>query len=244
MRLKERAFTIVEIIIIVTVITILAGISVVSYGSWRRHTAEKALQSDLVQAVSSLKSYTNFKNTYPPNLAGTGFVGSPDSALALYTDAPSVGVYETLTPDENAQLFLNTCNANLDEAGYNTACVFNGKNGGAKIHVKGTNGTNLQWQPSPLTAEYLRENCASLCSQLEIMLSQFQAQGGTLPIVISGANSELPEPTEVPNGPATRYCLSARSGEYPDIVFHSVSSSLHKIITGECPPDPELKYFP
>ncbi len=241
---KRTGFTLVEVIIVITVITILAGISIVSYGSWRRHTAEKALQSDLVQAVSSLGAYVNFKDTYPPNLAGTGFAGVPDSALALYTDAPSVGTYASLTPDQNAQLFLNACNANLDEAGYNTACVFNGKNSGAKIHVKGTNGTNLQWQPSPLTESYLRANCASLCSQLNTILSQFQAQGGTLPIVVSGSTTSLPDPTQVPNGPASKYCLTARSGEYPDIVFHSLSSSSSKINAGECPPDPDLKYFP
>lgn len=214
----------------------------VSYGTWQKDIADNSVRSDLTQAMSSLKSYKNFNNNYPPNLAGTGFASSQDVALVLYTNAESHDVYEDLTSDQNAQLFLNVCNAGLESTN-NTACVFNGTGNGAKIHVKGTEGANMHWRPSPITVSYLMANCDSICTQVTTMISQFEAQGGTLPIAFTGAPAALPEPVPNASGPATAYCLNARSGSYPDVVYH-VSSENTAVTTGACPPDPDLKYFP
>jgi len=121
---SQRAFTLVEILTIVAVVGVLAGLVVVGFGSWQRSQATTVVKSDVKQAVSGLASYKNFKNNYPPNLAGTGFAASKDVALKLSTNAPSVGVYQGLSGDQNAQLFLNTCNANLFTTPNNTACKF------------------------------------------------------------------------------------------------------------------------
>ncbi|HEY1085247.1 MAG TPA: prepilin-type N-terminal cleavage/methylation domain-containing protein [Candidatus Saccharimonadales bacterium] len=239
---RVLGFTVVELLVVIVVVGILAGVTIISYGSWQHNTANTSVKSDIQQATAGLSSYKNFKNTYPPNLAGTDFASSENVALTLYTNAPSVGVYDELTSDQNAQLFLNTCNANL-ESSDNTACVFNGKNGGAKIHVKGTSSSNMIWSPSPITTDYLRANCGSLCSNVETMISQFEVQGGSFPLVLSGTNTSLPEPTQVPNGVASEYCLEGRAGDFTDIAYHSTSAS-REISQGPCPDNPDLHYYP
>lgn len=242
---KPTGFTIVDLIIVVGVIGILVALGILSYGSWQRAQATNSVKSDIQQAVSGLQSYKNFKNNYPPNLAGTGFASSQNVALMLATNAPSVGVYENLNGNQNAQLFLNSCNANLFSTPNNTVCSFQGNGGGAKIHAKGTNGSNTIWN-SPIQQTALTLSCGaqqSACDQaITDMISQFTAQGGVFPIVVPGNNVALPEPSQVPNGPANRYCLEGRASEYPDIVYYILSDN-KAITAGACPNDPSLKYF-
>jgi len=244
--MKLRGFTIVELLVIITVIAILAGVVIVGYGAWQKRVATKAVLSDTHLARSGLENFNNFKDNYPPNLAGTGFASSKNVAITLYTDATAIGVYTSLTDDQNAQLFLNVCNANLNGTN-NTTCTFNGSGSGAKIHIKGTSGSNFYWSPSPLTQTYLENNCASLCARVDTLIAQFKAQGGAFPIVVSGNNVNLPEPQTqpAPDARATRYCLEARSGAYQDVVYHALSSNVTAPATaGACPPDPGLQYFP
>lgn len=202
--------------------------------------ADNIVKSDITSGISSLHSFQNFKNSFPPNLAGTDFAASRNVALVLYTDAPSIGVYQNLTAHQNAQLLLNVCNANLNET-YNTICVFGGGGGGgARIHVKGTKTSNTHWR-SPIKESDVTLP-ASDPSIAQGIIDQFKAQGGYFPVVVgSNENTPLPEPTKTPNGPATRYCLEGRSAEY-DIVYHSFSKNTD-ILPGPCPEDPDLHYY-
>lgn len=239
---RAYGFTLVEIMIVCAVIGILATILIISYGNWRHHVADTAIQSDVVQATASLRAYNNFHNSFPPNLAGTQFTGSPDSALTLYTDSPVIGVYVGLTSGQNAQLLLNACNANLNGLD-NTVCTFVGNGVGAKIHVKGTNSTNTMW-PSPIQQSDIVLSCGSACdTATNTMVSQFLAQGGTFPVTVSGGNSALPAPTQIPNGPAANFCLEGRSGTYSDLTYHTTNTQTD-IASGPCPNNPSLHYFP
>jgi prepilin-type N-terminal cleavage/methylation domain-containing protein len=238
---RWNGFTIIELLVVIMVISILVGIVIIGYESWQQRVADTSVKSDILQASAGLKSYKNFQNTYPPNLAGTGFAPSKNVGLVLYTDAASIGVYQSLSPDENAQLFLNSCNANLQNTN-STSCSFAGSGNGAKIHVKGTNSTNAIWN-IPIQQSDVVLNCGIVCSNAtNTMIQQFLAQGGTFPINGTGNTAQLPEPTKVPNGPASKYCLEGRSGSYPQIVFYSLSNE-PKIQSGACPSDPELHYY-
>lgn len=246
MRLStQRGFTIVEIVTIVGILGILVGIGIIGLGSWQRQQAANSVVSDIHQATSGLSNYRNFKGSFPPNLAGTNFAASSRVALKLSTNAPSIGVYSGLTVDQNAQLFLNSCNANLFLTPNNTVCSFEGTKTAAKIHTKGTDGSNKIWN-SPVAASDISLNCgtdqAACDAAISSMTSQFTAQGGTFPITVPDRNVPLPEPTQSPNGPADRYCIEGRANVYPDIVYHSVSNE-NDILEGECPSDPSLHYF-
>lgn len=50
---RKYGFTVIEILIVVVVIGILAGIGLVSYNGWRKETVRKAITSDLQNALSA-----------------------------------------------------------------------------------------------------------------------------------------------------------------------------------------------
>lgn len=245
---KASGFTIVELIVTITVISILAAITIVSYGTWQRRVADSSVQAEISQATASLGRLKNFSNNYPPNLAGTGYVSAPNVALVLLTNAPSVGVYSNLTPDQNATLLLNVCNANLDDL-YNTVCQFQGSGGGAKIHVKGTNATNINW-PSPISqttiTSTMNPNGSDYAAAANAIISQFTAQGGTFPVTVSGSSSNvsLPTPDQTPNGPADTFCLQGTSTDFVDIRYYTTSQNSTPT-AGDCPvSSPPLQYYP
>lgn len=244
LHLRAHGYTVIELIVVIVVLGILAAITMIGYASWQHSTADNATQNDVRHAISGLESYRNFKNSYPPNLAGTNFAASDGVALTLRTNAPSIGVYQDLSPDENAQLFLNSCNANIFDTPNNTACKAQGSGGGAKIHVKGTVGSNTIW-PSPINESAIKLPCGAACdSTTQAIIQQFKTQGGTFPIQVSKNSTPLPEPTLQPNGSADRYCLEGRSANFTDIIYHVTSGASSSVATGPCVHDPDLQYFP
>lgn len=242
---RVTAFTIIEVMTVIAVLAILVSGVIVGYSGWQRQVASRAVNSDLQHATSALHAYKNFRNNYPPNLAGTEFVSSRSVVLTLLTNAPSIGVYSGLEPSQNAQLFLNSCNANITSTPNNNACSFQGNGGGAKIHVTGTQSTNAIWS-SPINESDITLSCGSDQATCDAILatikSQFLAQGGTFPITVPDNNVPLPEPTLVPNGQADRYCLEGRAVGYSDIVYHTTNED-ERAATGTCPNDPSLHYF-
>jgi prepilin-type N-terminal cleavage/methylation domain-containing protein len=77
---NRRGFTIVELSVVMVVLGILAGIVIVSVGSWRTSAARKEVQSDLNGVVAGMNSARNFNNGYPSSLPGS-FTASPNVQL-------------------------------------------------------------------------------------------------------------------------------------------------------------------
>lgn len=86
---RRHGFTVIEILIVVVVIGILAGIGLVSYNGWRKNTVRKALTSDLQNALSAAEQEKNFKGAYPTTLPDSFKSGSPDIVITLRTIPPS-----------------------------------------------------------------------------------------------------------------------------------------------------------
>lgn len=76
----RSAFTIVELIVVIAVIGILAGIVLVSYGAWRESTTTSSLKSDLNGVASGMESARTFDNTYPSSVPST-ITGSNGATL-------------------------------------------------------------------------------------------------------------------------------------------------------------------
>lgn len=242
MKRLRVGFTVVEVLVVIIVISILATLVMIGYGAWQRSVANSNVQSDVQQATSALKMYQNFSNDYPPNLGGVSFASSANVALKLSTNAAQVRVYSGLTSDQNAQLFLNTCNALMPIASggttYNTSCSFAGNN----IHAAGTNSSNVVWQGPTIQQSAITLPCGAACtSATQTMISEFTAQGGTFPLSIPNKNVSLPAYSTQSTGPATRFCLEGVSVPYGDIVYHTTSENM-LVVSGPCPSDPALHY--
>ena len=77
---ESKGFTIVELIVVISIIGILAAIGIVSYGSWKQSTTTSQLKSDLNGAVAALENSRTFNNTYPTTIPST-FV--PSSGVTI-----------------------------------------------------------------------------------------------------------------------------------------------------------------
>lgn len=244
-RSRRSGFTIVELLIAIVVIAILAAIAVISYGAWRRNVAEASVKSDLQHATTGLSSYRNFANDYPPNLGGIDFAASEGVALKLSTNAKQIRKYSpgALSGSENAQLFLNSCNALMPitdgSTVYNGSCTFAGIN----IHVKGVEASNVVWKGPTIAQTDIVLKCGPACTAaVQKMIDDFIAQGGTFPLTVPSKSVPLPPYDMVlSEGPATRFCLEAVSTDDTSVTYHT-SSEKKEVIRGPCPADSELHY--
>lgn len=68
---KRHGFTIVEVLVMVTIIAMLATITIFGFGSWRARTATTEVKGALTNLATSLKSEMNFNSAYPSSVPST-----------------------------------------------------------------------------------------------------------------------------------------------------------------------------
>lgn len=64
----HSGFTIIELVVVITVIGVLAAITVVGYGAWRAQTAQNAVKSDLNALAGAMENARNFGSGYPSSI--------------------------------------------------------------------------------------------------------------------------------------------------------------------------------
>lgn len=231
----RRGFTIVEILIVVTIIAILATVSVITFANMRWQSIDALVKSTASDAQKALQTYGVFNNkTYPSNIAGTEYAPPLDVALALYTDASQTPVYSNLTADQNAQLFLYSCNGFMpvtDGANtYNDSCSYAGQN----LHIKGTVTSNVVLHGPVIDQADFQLSCGSACDAATSgIIATFIDEGGTFPITVPSKGSTLPQPTMVTSGVASTYCLEARSPVFSDVIYHATQNAANPV-AGPC----------
>jgi len=83
--IHKKGFTLVELLVVLAVMAILAGITIVGYGAWRDSNAAKVLKSDLNGVKTAMVSARNFGTGYPtsPSFSGSGAVFKPSKDVKL-----------------------------------------------------------------------------------------------------------------------------------------------------------------
>jgi len=66
-----NGFTIVELIVVISIIGILAAIVIVSYNGWNQKTTTAQLKSDLNGAAAAMENARTFENKYPDTVPST-----------------------------------------------------------------------------------------------------------------------------------------------------------------------------
>lgn len=85
---RRLGFTIVELIVIITVIGILAAIIIVSYAGVTASSRAQSLQGDIKTAASQLVKYRSDNGAYPADLASAGIKNSSTTSYTYtYTSA-------------------------------------------------------------------------------------------------------------------------------------------------------------
>jgi prepilin-type N-terminal cleavage/methylation domain-containing protein len=108
---KNKGFTLVEIIVIISVIAILVTIVIVSVGNWRKSTAETEVKSDLKNLSTAMEAARNFGNGYPTSIPST-FSSSPNVTVTYGSgSSASYCVNAVSTADSTVQYYINTAAA-------------------------------------------------------------------------------------------------------------------------------------
>lgn len=103
----KSGFTIVELLIVIAVIGVLATITVVGYGSWKRSAMTAVVKSDLNNVASAMEDYRNFNNGYPTTLPTT-FSASEGVTLTMYAGgtATSYCIDGVSTEDPTIEFYI------------------------------------------------------------------------------------------------------------------------------------------
>lgn len=93
MRKNTPGFTIVELLVTLTVIAILVGIVIVSYGNYQARTRDAERRSDVQQIAAALKNNANWNSNYLETSSGCGNGGNGTGWVAATT--ADVATYQT-----------------------------------------------------------------------------------------------------------------------------------------------------
>ncbi len=102
----HSGFTVIELIVVITIIGILAGITIVSYGAWRHQATAAKVKSDLNSVIAAMSSYQTYNNTYPTTVPSSV---APSSGVVLTggsTDGVTYCVNGTSTDDSSVLYYV------------------------------------------------------------------------------------------------------------------------------------------
>lgn len=113
---RNQGFTIVELAIVVSVLVILAGLTVFGFGKWRENTAETELSSELSIAATATKNEINFKGSvsglpasYKPG-SGVNITYTPSTGAGFCIEGSSKSVpYVKMFINETGKISKGTC---------------------------------------------------------------------------------------------------------------------------------------
>lgn len=242
-----RGFSLVELLLVISVIGILAAITVVGYNGIQRRGGQTAMINDLAHAAELLEASYLKSNVYPSSLPSE-LTTSPNVSLSVTT----VGTYSGLTASQNSLLLYDTCKqmvaegkgSGLNNGGnpedYLTDCVI--YNSDEFLHIPGwstiigdgkfyvpISSTALDDKADSITYNNSYNNGKAIVqSFLHELNDRFVAQGGTYPVTTfwDNDNSPIPKPTlplVTPTGgwlTTTDYCAQARHTQFSDLTWY------------------------
>ncbi|MDO4781043.1 MAG: type IV pilin protein [Candidatus Saccharibacteria bacterium] len=94
--MKQRGFTLVEVLVVIVVLAILLTIGAIGYQSWRRDAIRTSIETDLKSAAQAMEQYRTFNNTYPPggqNAQIPNYKGGPINIVYIQTPGSDMSYF-------------------------------------------------------------------------------------------------------------------------------------------------------
>lgn len=253
-----KAFTIVELLIVITVIAILAVAIFVGYTGIQKNAQIRAAQSDLSNIAAEMQRSFQQTGAYPSQLPSAIKASNPKVILTL-KNSGTAPYYTNLTPVQNGVLLSNICNDLITEG------VGNGTDQGGTVrdYIQGCgqwNNNSMQvtaWDTrtwsTPVTEEQLRayitnytvSNAYHKATQEATVknfytqfTNRFIQQGGSFPITTfwdawaNSGNGGVIKQELAPNPPTRPYYCAEASINASSEIWHVDQSS--RIESGTC----------
>lgn len=134
--LRQKGFTIVELLVVIIVIGIIAGIIVVSYSAVTQSARKQAVKTDAQAIASQINKYKSDKGSYPSDLSEIQIPSGVTSTFQ-YAYNETAGSYCVTASVKGASAFVKSGSVVASEGG----CPGHGINGEVAI-------TNLASNPS------------------------------------------------------------------------------------------------
>jgi len=92
MKIKnQRGFSLVELLVVISIIGMLSTMAVVSLGGARKKSRDARRLTDIKQIRTALELYYNDNNEYPPSGGGTGAISDSNSKITESDPIKTVG---------------------------------------------------------------------------------------------------------------------------------------------------------
>ena len=160
----KPAFTIVELIVVITVIGILAGVVLVSYGSWRTSVATSSVKSDLTHAASAMESSRSFGNAYSATLPTTFTSSSGDTMTLTVTSATSFCIDGSSSNSATIQYYIDNLTQatgpKIGTCATRTSSLVPGIPTGLTVSLASSTSLSLTWTASSNATSYTAQ-CSS-----------------------------------------------------------------------------------
>ena len=143
---ESKGFTIVELIVIISIIGILAAIGIVSYNGWRQSTNVTQLKSDLNGVSAAMENARTFGDSYPESVPSTF---TPSRGVTLFGGSTDGGKTYCVTA-VNSQfptVYYHIDSTGIDQGAQSGSCSLNlvttaGSGGNATQSGNGTYSLN------------------------------------------------------------------------------------------------------
>ena len=251
------AFTIVELIIVVTVIAIVTAIIVVGYNGVRQASAVRVVQTDLERVSGEMQRTYQNTGSYPTSLP-SGFTASNNVTISVKRAGTAV-YYTGLTPVQNGTLLSQICQDLIDEGigkGYNQGGTLNAYITGCgnwNYNYMQVTGWNTKTWSTPVTSEQLLNYANTFTTSdtynkaQETVVKNFYTkmverqtqEGGSFPITTfwdywanSGNGGVMPQPLPTNAQQRPYYCIQAQATNSTDIVWKVKEDA--RIQAGSC----------
>ncbi len=136
-------FTVIELIVVISVIGILATIGVVSYGSWRQTATVAQVKSDLNSVASAMENSRNFGNVYPPDVNTLTTVATSNNNTTFYGGSSDGGKTYCVSANNSQfpNLYYHISSANNSQGPQPGTCFPSN----LTATVASTSSINLAW---------------------------------------------------------------------------------------------------